>query len=285
MKTSSWITKFLYVAAGCAACAFGSVTRAEAQLRPLDPTDFRAFDSSARLRVYAGAGVYFSQHASLAGVRGRLIELGDMRVSWRSGRMLVEVAGTLQRFLREDTIVSAPADGVAASSPDRRRRDAGDYRVQTLMRLTSDTSLTSVVLRFGTRLPTTDNRVGLERDQTDFFASLGAARAFGHMHAMAEAGVGINGTRLSEYEQSDVMIYGATIEYRGGSIAPFVSVVGQEDMHTHAVRGNEDLGEVRLGLRVGGAQWLQAMMVHGFHDSSPHAGFVIGAGTAWGGAR
>jgi hypothetical protein len=284
MQTARSISHFLYVAVASAALMLTASVRAEAQLRPLDPTDFRALEDQ-QLRVYVGAGVYFSQHASLAGVRGRLLELGDLRVSWRSGRILVEVAGTVQRFLREDTVVMAPADGVAASSADGSRRDAGDYRVQTILRLTGDTAQTEAILRFGTRLPTTDNRVGLERDQTDFFASVGAARAFGAVHLMAEAGIGINGTRLSNYEQSDVMIYAATMEYRAGLFAPFVSVVGQNDMHIRAVRGNEDLGELRAGLRIGRAWWLNATAIHGFHDSSPRSGLVIGAGASFGGKR
>jgi hypothetical protein len=102
---------------------------------------------------------------------------------------------------------------------------------------------------------------------------------------MAEAGLGINGTRLSNYEQSDVMIYAATVEYRGSLISPFLAVVGQNDMHLRTVRGNEDLGEFRAGLRVGRARWLQAVVLHGFHESSPRSGFAIGAGASFGGKR
>ncbi len=251
-----------------------------AQLRPLEQTDFRAL-AGEKMRVQIGTGVYFGQHASLAGARGRLIELGDVRTSWRSGRIIVEVAGTIQRFFREDTIVGQPAPGVTAAG-EGSRRDAGDYRVQTVLRLTSDTAVTAAIIRFGTRLPTTDNRVGLERDQTDFFASIGAARSLGPLYLMAEAGISINGTRLSNYEQSDVMIYAATLEHRGGLLSPFVSIIGQNDMHNRAVRGNEDLGELRVGLRVGTTRWLQAVALRGFHESSPRSGFSVGAGISFG---
>ena len=284
MRASRPAAQSLYVAVSSAVLLLLAAMPARAQLRPLDPVDFHALGGD-RIRVYGGVGVYFSQHASLAGVRGRLVELGDMRVSWRTGRILVEIAGTLQRFLREDTVLNPPADGVAPSEPDGSRRDVGDYRVQTVLRLSGDTARTSAVLRFGTRLPTTDNRVGLERDQTDFFASLGVARPLGPLQLMAEAGIGVNGTRLSNYEQSDVMIYAATLEWRRSFFSPFVSVVGQNDMHRRDVRGNEDLGELRAGLRIGNTRWLQAVAIHGFQDSSPHAGFLIGAGTSFGGRR
>ncbi len=252
-----------------------------AQLRPLDQTDFRALDGE-KFRVQVGSGVYFSQYASLAGSRGRLIELGDVRASIRSGRVVVEVAGTLQRFFTEQSVIGEPAEGVLASSPEGKRRDAGDYRVQTVVRLTNDTATTAAILRFGTRLPTTDNRVGLERDQTDFFATVGAARSLGPLYVMAETGLSINGTRLSEYEQSDVMIYAVTFERRWPAVLAFLSAVGQDDFHSGSVRGNEDLGELRIGLRTGQARWVQAAFVRGYHASSPRYGFVIGAGVSFG---
>ena len=252
-----------------------------AQLRPLDQTDFRALNGE-MFRAQVGTGVYFSQYASLAGSRGRLIELGDVRASIRSGRVVMEVAGTLQRFFTEETLLGEPAEGVIASGPEGKRRDAGDYRVQTILRLTNDTATTAAILRFGTRLPTTDNRVGLERDQTDFFATVGAARSLGPLHVMAEAGLGINGTRLSEYEQSDVMIYAVTLERRLPLVIAFLSAVGQDDLHSGSVRGNEDLGELRAGLRIGQTRWVQATFVRGYHASSPRSGFVVGAGVSFG---
>src|SRR5688572_14621305 len=252
---------------------------ASAQLRPLDPTDFRALGGD-RIRVQVGGGVYFQQHASLAGARGRLIEIGDTRVSYRTGRIVIEIGGTLQRFFREDTVIQPPAEGVNASSIQRTRHDAGDYRVQTVVRLTPDEVNTALILRFGTRLPTTDNRVGLERDQTDFFAAIGAGRALGSLYLGAEAGISINGTRLSNYEQSDVLIYAANFEYRGRFVSPFVAVVGQEDFRERAARGNEDLGELRAGIRVGKRHWLSATMLHGFQESSPRNGFALSIGAA-----
>jgi hypothetical protein len=260
---------------------FFVTTAASAQLRPLDQTDFRALEGE-RMRVQIGSAVFFSQYASLTGVKGRLIELGDIRTSWRSGRIIVEVSGTIQRFFEEETVIGEPADGVMASTPEGKRRDAGDYRVQTVLRLTSDTASTAVILRFGTRLPTTDNRVGLERDQTDFFASLGAGRAVGSLHLAAEAGLGINGTRLSNYEQSDVLIFAATLERRGRVISPFLSVIGQNDLHRGSVRGNEDLGELRGGVRAGNRRWLQVVVVRGLGRSSPHSGVMLGAGMSFG---
>ena len=255
--------------------------RASAQLRPLDPTDFRSLDGE-RARVQLGVGVYYNQFASLVGTTGRLVEAGDVRASYRSGRIVIELAGTVQRFYREEKVINAPAEGVMESSQEGTRHDAGDYRVQTVLRLTGDTTGMVGILRFGTRLPTTDNRVGLERDQTDFFATLGTVFSSGNFFFGAEAGVGIHGTRLTSYEQSDVLIYAATIERRAALLSPFLSITGQNDMHGWSVRGNEDLGEVRAGLRIGNTRWATATFVHGYHRSSPDSGFLISVGSSFG---
>lgn len=273
--------RLMRTAAAALALVASLATNAGAQLRPLDPTDFQALTGE-RARVQVGAAVYFNQFVSLVGTTGQLIEAGNVRASWRSGRIVVELAGTIQRFYREDETVEPPVDGVDASSNAGTRHDAGDYRVQTVLRLTGDTAGTFAILRFGTRLPTTDNRVGLERDQMDFFASVGAARSIRDLFFAAEAGLGINGTRLSNYEQADVLIYSATMELRAPLLSPFILVTGQNDMHDGNVRGNEDLGEVRAGVRLGDARWLTASFVRGYHRSSPHAGLVMSAGISFG---
>ena len=263
------------------AALFFMHTEASAQMRPLDPVDFSVL-SGAPIRVQIGGGVFFDQHAALAGSKGRLLEAGEFRATWRSGRVAAEVGGTIQRFFREDEIVRTPADAVEPAT-EGKRRDSGDYRFQTVVRLTKETSATIALARFGTRLPTTDNRTGLERDQTDFFGTLGAARKFGALFVAADAGVSINGTRVPNYEQADVLAYGATLEYRGNHVTPFISAVGQEDFHQVARRGTEDMGELRVGARIGNARrWINVIAVRGYREFSPSSGLTVNANAAFG---
>ena len=252
-----------------------------AQLRPLDPVDFRSF-SGEPLRVQMGMGLYFDQHASLAGTQGRLLELGDVHTWIRTGRIVVEVSGILHRRFDDEAVVSEPHGGALAPPSDGKRSDAGDYRVSTLLRLTNDGSPTLATLRFGTRLPTTDNRVGLDRDVTDFFATVGGYRAWRNAAVGVEAGLGINGTREAAYEQADVFVYALTSELKLGRLTPFLIAVGQQDFHDWVIRGNEDLGEIRAGLRVGDNRWLNVAWVHGLSDSSPSSGLQISAGVSFG---
>ena len=70
-------------------------------------------------------------------------------------------------------------------------------------------------LRFGTRLPTSDNAVGLDRDRTDFFALAGGRLRGERLSVAGEAGVGIFGTRSEHHEQSDALVYSLAAEYAG----------------------------------------------------------------------
>jgi hypothetical protein len=254
-----------------------------AQLRPLEPVDFRGF-TGAPLRVQLGIAVYDDQLASLAGTRGTLWELGDVRATIRTGRMIMEVAGTVQRLFKDESVFAEPYGDARVPPADGKRHDAGDYRVGTVLRLTSLQSATLAALRFGTRLPTTDNRVGLDRDMTDFYATLAAQRVFGRISLAAEAGLSINGTRKTTYEQSDVLVYALSAELVHARVAPSLMILGQQDFQEFAVRGNEDLAELRAGVRIGGKRWFNATWVHGLMDSSPRNGAQLSFGAALGGA-
>jgi len=249
-----------------------------AQLRPLDPFEWDAFDSREPIRLGLGVAVYEGQRASLAGVRGRLWELGLVRASWRTGRVLIEASGTALRVFRDEARLEAPADGVSAGA-DGRRRDAGDWELATVVRLTRDRVPVDLALRFGTRLPTTDNRVGLERDATDFFALVAARWRAGRFTLSAESGLGIHGTRDPGFEQSDLWLYAFAVEYRHDWLMPRIGLVGQEDGLDHrAPRGTEELRELRLGLRAGQKRWVELLLVHGLEPFSPAAGLAIGVG-------
>jgi hypothetical protein len=255
---------------------------AYAQLRPLDPVDVRAF-SGPPVQIQVGGGIFFDQHASLAGTRGTLFEAGDFRATIRTGRVLVDLGGTVQRFFEDHDVIAAPSGDALPAPSDGKRHDAGDYRVGAVVRLTPDASTTLATLRFGTRLPTTDNRVGLDRDAIDFFTTLAAFRRSARLSLSLEAGLGIHGTRKTDYEQSDVLLYAASAAFDARRITPFVTILGQQDFQEFAIRGNEDLAEIRAGVRAGSARWISAAWVHGLTEYSPSGGLQIALGTSFGG--
>lgn len=254
---------------------------AQAQLRPLDPVDARAF-TSAPVRVHVGAARFTGQHASLAGTRGTLWEIADFRATIRTGRLVVDLGGTVQRLFKDEQSITTPTGEAEPAPADGKRHDAGDYRVGAIVRLTPDAYTTLATLRFGTRLPTTDNRVGLDRDAIDFFATLSAHRRYAWLSLAVEAGLGIHGTRKIDYEQADVLLYALTAEIDVRTVTPFITVLGQQDFQEFAIRGNEDLAELRAGLHAGSQHWLRIAWIHGLTDYSPSNGFQIAFGTSFG---
>ena len=249
-----------------------------AQLRPLEPIQWRLYQRNSTIAGELGVSRLDDQRASLAGTSGDLWELGNFMLAWRTGRVVLEAGGTAQRQFREHDRF-APAYADVNPSDDGKRHDSGDYRISTTIRLTPDHWQSTGVLRFGTRLPTTDNRTGLDRDALDFFATVGAGRAVGTFAFTGEAGLGIHTTREERFEQDDLFLYAARAEYRRFPIIPSLAALGQMHGTTHnAIRGVENLGELRAGLRAGSSRWMRVEMVIGYETFSPSSGVVVTAG-------
>ena len=259
----------------------GGPSPARSQLRPLEPLDWRVF-GSATTSVRFGAGVHGGQRASLAGTRGTLTELGNFQASYRSGRIAVEAGGTLLRLFTDDTRFAA-AFGGALDSEGPDRSDSGDYRVGTTILLTPESwSSTMAGVRFGARLPTTNNRVGLDRDQTDFFALVAGRSQSRGVLLTGETGIGIHGSRYPNFEQSDLFLYAVGAELPIGAFTPRLSLLGQMDWSAgQQLRANEDLAEIRAGARVGELFWVEAEVVRGLATFSPELGLLVTVGRAW----
>jgi hypothetical protein len=187
---------------------------------------------------------------------------------------VLELSGTMHRRFEDRVVVRAPEPG-ADPPTGQWRHDAGDIRAATLVRLSGDNAPALLVLRFGTRLPTTSEEAGLDRDRTDFFATVGARWHDGPLSLSGESGVGIHGTRLSGYDQSDVWTYAFGLEYDVGPLTSTASLVGHKDGLKSDVRGNEDLNELRVGMRAGSRYWIQAAAVVGFAEFSPGGGLLL----------
>jgi hypothetical protein len=275
MTTPAAHRKLMVVAAGVA-MFFPAFTGA--QLRPLEQVDWRLVNGEASFSASIGVSRLFDQRASLAGTSGDLWEAGMFAIGWRTGRVVLEAAGTAQRFFREEERFAEPFPDVEPTD-DGHRHDSGDYRISTSLRLTPESWPMTGAVRFGTRLPTTDNTTGLDRDAVDFFATVGASTTVSFLAFSGEAGLGINTTREPRFEQEDVLLYSIKAELRGFVIVPSAEVIGQRHGTTHAeIRGVEDLGELRLGLRAGSRYWVRVEGVMGYETFSPESGIILTAG-------
>jgi hypothetical protein len=181
------------------------------------------------------------------------------------------------RFIDED-IERQPVQPARAAN-GRPRQDAGRAIASTLLRISPAHWPADLVVRFGATIPTTSDESGLERDRTDFFALLGARYRRGPLTLTMENGVGINGTVLPDYPQSDVWAYTFTASYDAGALTPVAEVVGHQDGTSLVVRGNEDQRELRLGFDVGNEWWLRVRYVHGLSTFAAAHGLRLSVGT------
>jgi hypothetical protein len=180
-----------------------------------------------------------------------------------------------------DSFSKQPAQRSAsfAERPPSRRGTQTSSKQQMDEDMTRETTGSRRAARFGTRLPTTDNTTGLDRDAVDFFATIGGARSSGSLALTAEAGLGIHTTREQQFEQDDLFLYAARVEYRLGPLIPSAAIIGQMHGTTHSeIRGVEDLGELRLGFRAGRHRWVRFEYVNGYERFSPSNGLIVTAG-------
>jgi hypothetical protein len=250
---------------------------AEAQLRPLEPLEWRIFDDGVVFVAGAGGGVLWDQPAPLAGTRGTLAEIGTYSATVRSGRMAIQVGGTALWRLTETDTIGEPMEWVDPA--DGPRVEPGPAFASTAFRMSPDSWPADVVLRFGATIPTTSDESGLERDRTDFFALLSARFLVGAFAITAENGVGINGTVRPDLPQSDVWTYvfSASRAVRGAVLS--AEFIGRQDGHAYVIRGNEDQREFRAGIDLGRDRWLRARYVRGLaDDASPAHGLLVSAG-------
>jgi hypothetical protein len=253
----------------------------DAQLRPYEPIDWSLVDGEADLYLAAGLTMLDGQRAALAGTSGRLLEFGDFQLLLRSGRVILEAAGSLYRLLDEDEIFGPP-HSLAEARPLGTRRDVGDFVVSTTVLLSPPDRPATAMFRFGTRLPTTDDRVGLERDRTDFFALLGGRIDQRRLRYTAEVGIGIHGTHNLEFEQADVLVYLLGLTLDAPYVRPSLLFLGQHNgLAGWRLRGNEDLAELRLRLRAGNDRWLQLEAVRGVTSYSPSRGARVTVGATF----
>jgi len=209
------------------------------------------------------------------------MELGSFRATWSLGRVALELAGTALRLFDERSVFAEPLVDVLPAD-GKRRRDVGDYRVSTVVRLMEPRPGQVVALRFGVRLPTTDNLQGLDRDETDFYSLLAGKVTQGPLAVGGELGLGINGTRDPENEQVDPLLFALSTRYELGRARALLELAGQHDTRAGTDRrGVEDLGEARLGLEVGARRWMSILAVRGWTPSSPDFGVIVRFGTSF----
>ncbi len=264
---------------GALLASLGGSRPLAAQLRPLDPMDWRAFDPGTRVLGQLGGGLFFDQRASIGQIAGRLVEAPAAILSWTTGddgRVALRAIIHPLRVLRVDSSFGTPLPSATRlASPIV---DAGDNALETVLRLAPARATASSLLavRWGVRLSTHNERKGLDRHKTDFYATLGGRVVRGDLTLGGEAGLGVYGTQASSYDKALPFLYDASLRWRRGTIEPSLALVGQAA--PTQIRGNEDLAELRAGLRLGRARFLDVTLVRGLARYGPRWGVLLSGG-------
>lgn len=259
----------IHVALACAALSIAA-SPAPSQLRPLPPTDWETFSHETEWSATGGLTAYAGHPLTLVQERGTLIGAGHLSVLWRSGRVAVQLSDATHWWFTPSS--ESARDPAGATQ----RRSAGDLRVGTIVCVLRDCGDRALGLHFGTRLPNADDRTGLGRDRTDFYALLGGRTAGRGVTLLGELGLGINGSRSTTLEQQDVLLFATESTYRAGPVTFLASVSGQQFwLNGWSARGNENLAEVRAGARVGASETVEIAVVRGLRSSGPRAGLEV----------
>jgi len=246
-------------------------------MRPLGPVFWEGFDLP-RGEASGGVAIYSDQPATRAGVKGRLVEWGDLHATVRVGKVLFEAEGSVRRVLTEQVPFGRAEPDVQRAVAGR-RSDTGDFRFLTTVMITDPPGSTDIAFRFGARLPTTDEVVGLERDQTDLFFTFAARWRGESFTAFAESGLGIFGTAQSAPDQTDPILYMLGVSVPRTHINTQVEWVGHYDPRAPGPPpGNDHLSELRVRLRTQGTLWVEAMGLTGLAEHSPGYGLVLRLG-------
>lgn len=257
-----------------------------AQLRPLDPLDWRPLEPGAGVGARVGGGVFLGQRASIGGVRGRVVEVPAALLSWTTGRAALRAVIHPVRLMREQDSVAPAVPGTTLLSPGG-ESDAGDNALETAIRLTgradppvadgpSPPTRAMAAVRWGVRFSTHNDKKGLDRHKTDFYALAGARLLQAGWMLGGEAGVGVYGTRDPDYDKALPFLYSLSALRRFGPVEPSLALTGQASRTR--IRGNENLSELRAALRVGRTRFVEATLVRGLVRYSPRAGFLLFAG-------
>ena len=68
--------------------------------------------------------------------------------------------------------------------------------------------------------------------------------------------------------------------YEGGLVSPVLELAGQHDPRSSSDRrGNENIGEVRVGVVIGADRWVKVTAARGWTSYSPDFGLTVLFGT------
>ncbi len=257
---------------------------ANAQQRPLITDDIDIVPTGS---VEVSAGVDFFQNAKfpLSGLRGDLTRIGDIRI--RQGfasNVEIQIEGTLQNFLAINSSFGPSAIPLNVSGNST--NDFDDITVSAKIKLLNETkTLPAIGMKFGFRMPNTDQARGIGTNQINIFSKLIIQKRFGKRagrtplaNIYGNFGLGIMNAPLANFTQNDVFLFGVAGIFRiNDRINIATEVNGRSSIRRNAPLGTESLAQLRIGtqIKASGLRFDTAA-IFGLTRFSPRTGVTFG---------
>lgn len=261
-----------------------SAFAALAQQRPLLTDDIDITPPGA---IEIGAGFDFFQDAKfpLAGIKGDLTRIGDIRV--RTGfasNFEFQVEGSIRNYV---AINSQGPSAIPLNITGNSTSDVDDFTVSGKIKLRNEKKgWPAIGFKFGFQMPNTNQSNGVGTNQTNVFGKLIFQKKFGSFvgntskfTAIGNLGMVIMTAPLERFTQNDLMLYGFAGIYRATRHVNIVSEINGR-MNTRkgdAPLGTEGIGQFRVGAQVKASGLrFDTAAAFGLTKFSPKTGFIFG---------
>ena len=245
------------------------------QLRPLKTDDAETIPFGA-FRIQTGVEGLRDQTFRLSGLKGNLSRYGVLGIFIGAGQAVeFQMEGSVVNILRIKERFPAFTSNILQFKGDS-TRSIGDLLIAAKFRLIKEQlGLPAVAFRFGAELPNAGNEKGIGNDETNFYASLMAAKSIGRLRAMVNMGIAILGDPTSANSQNDLFTYGLAGIY---NLNRLFDLVGEMYGRTGpGGPGTDDQSQIRLGLRAHTKNlYWDFSAVSGLAHDDPNIGFTFG---------
>jgi len=258
---------------------------ASAQQRPLLTEDI---DITPAGSISISAGTDFLQNAKfpLSGLTGDLTRVGEIRIrTGYASNVEVQMDGVIQEFLAIDSRSAAPP--IPLDIAGNSTNDFGDITTSVKIKLKNETrNLPAFGLKFGFKMPNSNEKKGIGTNQTDIFTKFIAQKTFGKTKGgsskfkiFGNLGLGIMTAPLEQFSQNDVLLYGLAGVFSVNDRINLVSEVNGRvsTQGGEAPLGTESQGQFRVGtqIKASGLQFDTAA-IFGLTKFSPRSGITFG---------
>jgi len=251
-----------------------------AQNRPLQTSDAEILPPGT-MRAEVGFDFLQDVNFPLSGLSGDLTSLGVIGVRMGVGKMVeVQLEGAVQNFLDVKKQGASFVPVLELTGP-RSTHDTGDFSLSTKIRIFGDRGRwPSLAMRFGFRMPNSNQARGVGTNSTDVFALFILQKHFGKLNLFGNAGVAILQSPNAKFSQNDVLLYGGAFAY---PLHRRLNVVGEAAGRyssrkiTTGLIGTESRSQARFGFQVfaGGFQW-DVAGIAGLAKDDARSGFTFG---------